>query len=171
MDPALCLVRNDPTTRRKNMSNVDSIIKDAILKATPEALFDAYTNPEHLEKWFAVSATIDLSENGAWRYEFGGGLAAEGRVIEAVRPERFVWTWEKSITPDEQGVEHVYESDVLITYTFEAVDSGTRFTIEERNHASQEIRDMNVAGVEGMLKTLKAYVEDGVVLDATQTPQ
>lgn len=138
------------------MTNIPPITKAIDLRATPEAVFDAYTDPAHLEKWFAQKATIDLGENGAWRYEFGGGLAAEGRVLEAVRPERFIWTWEKSITG-----EQVFESDVVNTYTFEPVEGGTRFTIEERNHASQDVRDMSEGGIDQMLGTVRTYVEDG----------
>jgi uncharacterized protein YndB with AHSA1/START domain len=154
-----------------NEQGIAPIIKTTTLAATPEALFDAYTDPEQLEKWFAVSATIDLRENGAWRYEFGGGLAAEGRVLEAVRPGRFVWTWEKSITPDQDGVEQVYESEVVNTYTFEAVDGGTQFTIEETHHASQEVRDMSEGGIDEMLTTLKAFVEDGIGIDQAQASE
>lgn len=153
------------------MSNVPLIIRETIVKATPEALFDAYTDPKHLEKWFARSATIDLRANGAWRYEFGGGLAAEGHILEADRPGRLVWSWEKSITPDPDGMDQVFESDVINTYVFEAVSGGTRFTIEERNHESQEIRDMSEGGIDEMLRTLKAYVEDGVAIDWTQAPE
>lgn len=153
------------------MSDIEPIIKEATFTATPEALFDAYTDPSHLEKWFAQSATIDLSENGAWRYEFGGGLAAEGRVLEAVRPDRFVWTWEKSITPNQDGVEQAYESNVVNTYVFEAVEGGTRFMIDERNHASQEVRDMSEGGIDQMLQTLRTYLEEGTVVNEAQSSE
>ena len=153
------------------MSDVPPIIKTVTLNATPEAVFDAYTDPEHLEKWFAQKATIDLGVDGAWRYEFGGGLAAEGRVLEAVRPERFVWTWEKSISPDQGGGQQVFESEVTNTYRFEAIDGGTRFTIEESNHASQDVRDMSEGGIDQMIQTLRAYLEDGTVVDMTQMPE
>jgi uncharacterized protein YndB with AHSA1/START domain len=152
-------------------NDISPIVRKTVLKATTESLFDAYTDPAHLEKWFARSATIDLRENGAWRYDFGGGLAAEGRVLEAARPGRFVWTWEKSITPDQDGVEQVFASDVVNTYTFEAVADGTLFTIEERNHASLEIRDMSEGGIDQMLGTLKAFVKDGMEVDWAQAQE
>lgn len=152
------------------MSDIPPIIKRVILRATPEALFDAYTDPDHLEKWFAASARIDLKPNSAWRYEWPGGLAAEGRVIETDRPNRFVWSWEKSISPDPDGGEQVYESETVNTYLFEAVDAGTQFTIDERYHESQEVRDMSEGGIDEMLRMLKAYVEDGTVVDWTQAP-
>ena len=151
------------------MTDIPPILKTAELKASPDALFDAYTAPEHLEKWFAQKATIDLSENGTWRYEFGSGLAAEGRVLEASRPHRFVWIWETSISPDPDGGEQVFESEVVNTYTFEAIEGGTRFTIEESNHATREVRDMSEGGIEQMLQTLRAYVEDGVTHGGSQT--
>jgi uncharacterized protein YndB with AHSA1/START domain len=153
------------------MNGVPPIIKEMTLSAPPEALFDAYTDPSHLEKWFAQTATIDLNKGGAGRFEFGRGLAAEGRVLEAVRPHRFIWTWERSITPDQDGVEQVYESDIVNSYVFEPAEGGTRFIIEERNHVSQELRDMSEGGIDQMLRTLKAFVENGTVVDWSQAPE
>lgn len=153
------------------MRDVPPIVKETVLKASPDALFDAYTLPSQLAKWFAPTATIDLSDNGAWRFEWPGGLAAEGHVLQAERPHTYVWSWEKSITLDENGVEQVYESDTVNTYTFEPVEGGTRFSIEERNHDSQEMRNMSEGGIDQMLETLKAFVEGGQEVDWSQMPE
>ena len=135
------------------------MVKEVTLNALPEKVFDAYTVKADLEKWFAHEATIDPS-NGTWRYTWPGGMAAAGRILEAQRPNRLVWTWEKSITADA-----VFESNVVITYTFEATDGGTRMHVVESNHATQEAADMSAKGVDQMIGTLRAFVEDGKAVD------
>ena len=147
------------------MSSVPPIIKELTLAAPPEKVFDAYTVKADLEQWFAQKAAIDPTAGGTWRYEWPGGLAAEGRILEAQRPHRLVWTWEKSFTGGA-----VYASSVVNTYTFEATEGGTRMRIEESNHTSQEMRDMSEGGIDQMLSTLRAYVERGTAVDWSQQP-
>ncbi|MGA9520479.1 MAG: SRPBCC domain-containing protein [Myxococcaceae bacterium] len=147
------------------MSKVPPIIKELTLNASPEKVFDAYTVKSELEKWFAHEATIDPTADGAWRYTWPGGMAAEGRILEAQRPNRLVWTWEKSIT-----VNAVFESNVVNTYTFEAFEGGTRMRIEESNHETQQGRDMSEGGIDQMISTLRAFVENGTAVDWSRMP-
>lgn len=151
------------------MTNVNPITRSIELDASPEVVFDAYTNKQHLEKWFAETAEINLTDGGEWRIEWPGGMAAEGHVIEASRPDRYVWTWEKSIGRDPEGNEWAQPSMVTNTYIFTDIGDGrTRFDIEESGHDSQEARDMSEGGVDQMLGTLRAFVEDGVEIDWKQ---
>lgn len=143
----------------------EPIIKKAQLKATPEQVYLAYTDVGELQKWFASKATIEVRPGGPWRFEWPGGMAAEGKVLDAVPNERFVWTWEKSIGPDESGAISSMDSMVTNVYTFEADGDGTLLRIEETGHDSQEGRDMSEPGIDGMIATLRAYLEDGTVID------
>lgn len=147
------------------MTDIAPVVLDATFAAPPEALFDAFTETEHLTRWFAQNARIEATPGGTWRYEWPGDLAAEGRILEADRPSRLVWTWERSISGP-----HQMDSDVTITYTFEPDDGGTRMHIEEAGHETAEIRDANVSGVQQMLTTLRAYLEDGTAVDWTAPP-
>ena len=148
------------------MPDVDPIIIELTLKAPPERVYDAYTVKAELEKWFAQEATLEATSGGTWRYTWPGEMAAEGRILEAERPYRLAWTWEKSI----QGA-HVAESEVLNTYTFESVEGGTRMRLVETQHESRVMRDMSVSGIEQMLETLRAFVEQGTVVDWDALPQ
>lgn len=147
-------------TQPSGERHVAPIIKELTLAAPPEKVFDAYTVKAELERWFTEDASIDLSGEGAWRYTWPGGLAAEGRILEAQRPQRLVWSWERSISG-----EGVSASNVVNTYTFEAIAGGTRMRIEESNHDSQEMRDMSEGGIDQMLSTLRDYLEHGKVVD------
>lgn len=151
------------------MPDVAPVIHEADLACTPEAAFDAFTDPDHVRAWFAHEAEIDLRPGGAWRFTWPGGMSAAGHVIEAERPDagpgRYVWTWEESIHPG-----GVMPSDVRIDYTFTPVEGGTRLRIEESGHDTAEIRDMNEEGVAGMIPTLRAWVEQGTRVDWSTMP-
>lgn len=97
-------------------------------------------------------------------------MAAEGRVVESVPDERYVWTWEKSIGATADGGQFSQDSSVTNVYRFSEEDGGTRLTLEESGHDSEEIRAMNEPGVDQMLDTLRAYVEDGVEVDWSAPP-
>lgn len=148
------------------MSEIAPIIMELTLKAPPERVYDAYTVKAELEKWFAQEATLTAAPGGTWRYTWPGEMAAEGRIVEADRPHLLAWTWEKSI----QGT-HVADSKVLNTYTFEPVEGGTRMRLVESLHESQAMRDMSVGGIEQMLETLRAFVEEGTEVDWDALPQ
>ena len=139
------------------MPEIAPVTAEATFAAPPELLFDAFTDPKHLQRWFARTATIDLSPGGAWRFEFTDDMSAAGHVREAERPSRYVWTWEESVTGP-----HTMPSNVQITYTFSPIDGGTLMQIEESGHETEQIREMNEQGVAGMIDQLRAYVEDRV---------
>lgn len=133
------------------------------LNAPCERVYDAFATSAGVESWFARGFSV--SDDGAWSMDFGGGVGAAGRVLEAARPDRYVWTWEVSRGVDEQGQPWEVASMVTITYTYTAEDGGTRFEIEEAGHATEEVRAMNESGIEGMIPLLRAWVEDGRAVD------
>lgn len=93
------------------------------IKASPETVFDAWTDPEKMQKWWGLKEAscpcveIDLKVGGAYRI---ANALPDGRVIwitgyyEAIiRPNRLVYTWsvdggapekvEVSIDPSDNG--------------------------------------------------------------------
>jgi uncharacterized protein YndB with AHSA1/START domain len=72
------------------------------LQASREAVFQAWTDPDHLLGWFAdlpsdTPTTVDLRVGGAWRLhmvESGENHYMTGGIYrEIVPPERLVFTW------------------------------------------------------------------------------
>jgi uncharacterized protein YndB with AHSA1/START domain len=73
--------------------------------APPDAVFDAWTNPEVLRRWWAAApgwetplAEVDLRAGGRYRLTMRDpGAGAEhtvgGEYIEVRRPERLTYTW------------------------------------------------------------------------------
>lgn len=113
--------------------------------ASPEGVFDAWTSPEVLRRWWAAgsdwdcpSAEVDLSVGGRYRlamHDPGSGdvhtIGGEYREIE--RPSRLVytWRWELADAPESLvTVEFVSDGErtnvVLVHEGLDSVESRAR---------------------------------------------
>jgi len=70
------------------------------IRAPREKVYDALATAEGLDGWFTRGAQVDARPGGAmlfrwvdWGAEKDINETAPGRVIEAKRPERFVYEW------------------------------------------------------------------------------
>jgi uncharacterized protein YndB with AHSA1/START domain len=129
--------------------------------ALADLLFEAWTTPELVTRWWAgtrgevTSAQIDLRVGGAWRWVMtaNGGfeVAFSGKYLEIDRPHRIVRTEVFEMIPDAESVS---------TTTFEETNGGTTLAILGR-YPSQEHRDAALAsGMEGGLQTSLDELED-----------
>lgn len=144
----------------------EPIIREVMLHAPPEDVFDAYTSIAELKKWFAHTAEIDLRPGGAWRFTWPPAMAASGHVVAVERPHLYVWTWEESIEETTRHIEAAFDHPVVTNrYTFTPQNSGTVFRIEESGHGTEDVRAMNEPGIDQMIETLRAYLELGEVVD------
>jgi len=84
----------------------------------PDEVWEALTDPEQLEEWFANDVELDLREGGAGIFRWEDGEERRATVVVAEPPERLVLDWE-----DEGRV--VLELD--------EVDGGTRVRVVERS--------------------------------------
>ncbi len=120
------------------------------VKAPPQLVFQAFTDPEHLRNWWGprrlelVVCEVDLRVGGGYRFvsrapdgqEFG--FHGEYRVIEP--PHKLEQTFVFEGAPDHYAVE---------TAVFEAVEGGT-MVHGRAVHDTLMARDMHVAsGMEG----------------------
>ncbi len=133
-----------------------------LVRAEPERVYDAMTTVEGLNAWFTTSSKVDLRTGGSilfqwqdWGYsKYTGELG--GPVLEARRPERFVYQW-KVDTDD-------YNTTVEID--FERVKDGTIVRLVEYSYEDTPtgLKDMlaRATGWGEVLTMLKFYVEHGV---------
>jgi uncharacterized protein YndB with AHSA1/START domain len=141
------------------------IVISRVVDAPRELVWEAWTNPEHVAKWWGprgFSTTIekmDFSPGGVWKHVMRGPDGVEypnqSKFIEIVKPERIRYSHGGG-TKGKQGVR--FES----TWTFETVEDGkTRVTIrhvfpsvEDRDRV---VRDYGAA--EGAKQTLERLLE------------
>jgi uncharacterized protein YndB with AHSA1/START domain len=120
------------------------------VRATPAAVFDAWTNPEHIPRWLgprALTMTVcetDLRVGGAWRFVHRGPDGVDhgfhGRYVGIEPGRRLVSTWVYDGMPQNFAV------DVL---QLEPVDGGT-LVVSTMVHDTVEARDGHIAaGMEG----------------------
>ncbi|MDR5701891.1 SRPBCC family protein [Agromyces aerolatus] len=116
------------------------------LPATPEEVFDAYTDAEQQKIWFSildeepgvVEITVDLRVGGKQLAKWGPSADQlfweEQTFLEIDRPHRLV-TESKGGTPDGDTM------TTRIEVTFEAVDGGTLMSVVQTGFPTPEVRD------------------------------
>jgi uncharacterized protein YndB with AHSA1/START domain len=107
--------------------------------APKHLVYDAYTTPEHVMRWWAgqrgevTVAEIDLRVGGAWRYalvaEGGFEVAFHGTYREIVPNERIVTTEVYEGEPAGGVTEEEAKEGALNTVTFDEVDGRTTLSI------------------------------------------
>jgi uncharacterized protein YndB with AHSA1/START domain len=93
------------------------IEREIVFPESPEEVWEALTEPERLEEWFATEVELDARPGGTGVFRWGDGEERRATVREASEDERLVLDW------DDDGGEVVLE--------LEEVDGGTRLRIVE----------------------------------------
>lgn len=117
-----------------------------VLPATPEEVFDAYTDAEKQKIWFSildeepgvVEIDVDLRVGGkqvaVWGPDRDTLFREEQVFLEIDRPHRLVT---ESSGSDPSGA----TMTTHVVVTFEPVDGGTLMTVEQSGFPTPEIRD------------------------------
>ena len=144
------------------LPTAEQIIITREFDAPKHLVFEAYTQPEHIRRWWhakrgeMILAEVDLRVGGRWRYVMvmpnGFEVAFHGEFREIVPNERIVST-------------EVYEggmpdAEALDTVTFTEVDGRTTLTILVQ-HTDKAGRDAHVeSGVEDGLQDALDLLEE-----------
>jgi len=140
----------------------ERISHSALIRAAPERVYDAIATAEGLDGWFTTGATVDARPGGEIRFRWKDWgpdhFTGEdgGPVLEAKRPERFIFKW----SPDSSS----YATTVEIN--FEPVAEGTvvrvvEYGYEDTPSGRKKMLDC-ASGWGEALTLLKFYVEHGV---------
>lgn len=134
-----------------------------LFDAPRELVFEAWTNPDHLARWWgptgfhATSCTVRLEEGGRWRTCMTDGTVehwASGVYHEIDPPERLVFSfsWEEP--------EGTREHDTLVTVTLEDRDGKTEMTFHQAIFRTVEERDGHVEGWRECFTDLDTYLKE-----------
>ncbi len=142
------------------------------LPASPDEVFDAYTDAEQQKIWFTilderpgiVEIEVDLRVGGRQTAVWGpdpGTLFRETQTfLEIDRPHRLV-TESHGSSPDGMTM------TTRIEVTFEANDGGTLMTVVQSGFPVPEVRDFFVAEVwAGAFARIEAYLTRRAAADA-----
>jgi uncharacterized protein YndB with AHSA1/START domain len=133
--------------------------------ASPEEVFDAWTNPGVLQRWWAAQPTwdspgcdVDLRVGGRYVLRMRDDQTGEVHVVggeyrEVDRPRRLVYTW-AWIGPPGPSPGHVS----VVTVEFRPDGDGTTVELEHSDLPSQEEADRHAMGWHGTFDNLARRV-------------
>lgn len=132
------------------------------LKASPERVYDAWTKPELMMRWWGpagaemLEAETDLRIGGRFRTRFrepGGAIEeAEGEYLEIEPGRRLVMDWFWTTQPE--------EGRSLLTVTIEPHGDGSTLTVTHARLQDKPTRDGHEDGWSGALDRLEAALAD-----------
>jgi uncharacterized protein YndB with AHSA1/START domain len=140
--------------------NPPDITLATLVRAPRERVYDAFTQAAELDAWFTTGAEVEPSPGGemVWRWaDWGPDRVTEedrGPVLEASRPERFVFGWQERL------------GGTTVEVDFEEHAEGT--VVRLREHGYPDTADgwkqfvSCATGWGEALTLLKFYVEHGV---------
>ena len=130
------------------------------IRATPARVYDAWTRPEQLLRWFGpdagpvVSAETDVRPGGRFRIVFrtldGEQHDCRGTYREVEAERRLVFTWQWVTFPDRES---------LVTVELRPAGDGTEVTLTHDRFFDEAVRDAHRQGWGGALDKLQALLE------------
>ena len=73
------------------------IVREIVLPTTREDVWDALTDPERLEEWFANEVSLDLREGGAAEFRWADGDVRRGAVDTVREAELLVLRFDDGV--------------------------------------------------------------------------
>jgi uncharacterized protein YndB with AHSA1/START domain len=134
-----------------------------LIDATPEQVFDAFTDPEGQEAFYGtddlgwiVESHCDLRVGGEWTIEFGPSrheLYRHQHVFEVIERPRRVVLASTETRLDGSSLHTTLE------FTFEALEGKTLMTMIQKGFPTIELRDEHQRGVPNAFARLERLVQ------------
>lgn len=147
--------------KQKPAAHSTSLYLQRLVPASPDRVFDAWTNPGEVQKWWGpvgvrcLSTEIDLRVGGHYRIanELPDGsvlwIAGEYEAIE--RPRLLIYTW---------TVETKSPSRERVTVRFEDHEQGTNLILEHERIETTALRDQHQQGWHDCVDGLVEYLTE-----------
>lgn len=157
-----------PTPESSQYPEPFSLTISRIIDAPRQRVFEAWTDPQHLSRWWGVRqgytapiVEIDLREGGRYRLAMlapeGGIPNIVGGVFREVQPPEklsFTWAWEHG--PQEHP--HWEPTETLVTVEFRDLGGSTEVTLTHTGFPEAPMRDEHTNGWSGVLQRLGHYI-------------
>lgn len=130
--------------------------------APVEKVFQAFTTPEALKKWFVPSedmdlpiADVDFRVGGKYRIGMHSAekdkmFVAAGEYKDIVEDSKIVMSWSWEHWPDDQ-------EESILSFEFAEKDGGTELILKHEQLESDESVKDHTSGWEGCLKSLENH--------------
>ena len=140
------------------MATKPSLVLKRRLKAAPEKVYEAWTKPEQMTRWWGVAdspkptvAETDLRVGGRFRVQFWGAndehhsVSGTYREVVPNRKLSFSWAWQS--TPERES---------LVTIELNPLTDGTMLTLTHEQFFDEKARDDHSVGWTMMLDRMEA---------------
>jgi uncharacterized protein YndB with AHSA1/START domain len=97
------------------------IMREIDFPVPPDEVWEALTDPDQLEEWFANDVELDPREGGAGVFRWEDGDEKHATVVVSEPPERLVLDW---------------DDDGEVEFTLEETEDGTRLRVRETSRCS-----------------------------------
>jgi uncharacterized protein YndB with AHSA1/START domain len=97
------------------------VTREIVVPAPPAEVWEALTDPDRLEEWFANDVELDVEPGGEGTFRWDDGEVRYAVVHEVDVERRFAFTWRE----DDAGQESV------VAFTLDEIDEGTRVVVTE----------------------------------------
>jgi uncharacterized protein YndB with AHSA1/START domain len=138
-----------------------SLILTRRIKARPEKVYAAWTDPQKIVRWFGTAsikpgterASIDARVGGRYRVSFDSDSGEDydvGGIYHEVEPNRrlvFSWTWRS--TPERES---------LVTVSLKPDGDGTLLTLQHEQLFDQAACESHERGWDGSLDKLQQFL-------------
>ena len=152
-----------PSTNHLVTEPADKVLLiERIFDAPRHLVFKAWTEPEHLMRWWGpreytmTHCKADLRPGGSFSYKMrsaeGVERAMQGTFREVVEPERLVWTGAWINDQGEPG------HQTTVTITLADLAGKTRLTLHQAVFESTEVRDAHNNGCSSSFDCLAEYL-------------
>ena len=157
------------------LSETRELVLSRVFNRPREILWQAWTQPEHLMRWFApehfeaAAAKVDLRPGGHFLYCMRSPEGAEfwgkGVYREIASPERLVYVDSFSdeegnpVPPERYGLSPDYPGETLVTVTLADEGERTLVTLRHAGLPSGEGTDATEAGWRSQLDRLAAALD------------
>ncbi len=140
-----------------NVETAQALTLTKTIAASREAVFAAWTRPEHMRNWCCpdptaeVDVKIDFRVGGAYSITMGiegGPLTAMGVYKEIDPPSRIVYTW------DWQEGDHRMGVETVVTVELSEVDGGTEVRLVHEGFPAAEAKTGHEEGWTACLERL-----------------